>query len=107
GPDFSELHKLFDEQYETLTEFVDDTAERIRSLGSKAAATLGEFLKLATLKESPGRFPPAEGMIQDLLAGHEQVIRNLRKDIDASASLFHDVGTSDFLTGLMEEHEKM
>jgi starvation-inducible DNA-binding protein len=79
----------------------------VRSLGAKPAGTLAEFVKLATVKETPGRLPRAEGMVADLLKDHEQVIRNLRKDVDASAGRFHDAGTGDFLTGLMEEHEKM
>lgn len=107
GPDFGELHKFFDEQYEKLSEFTDEVAERTRSLGAKTAGTLSEFLKLATLKERPGHLPAAKGMIEDLLHDHEQLVRNLREDVDAATSKFHDAGTSDFLTGLMEEHEKM
>jgi len=34
-------------------------------------------------------------------------IRQLRADSDAAASKYHDAGTNDFLTGLMEKHEKM
>ncbi|RYF36748.1 MAG: DNA starvation/stationary phase protection protein, partial [Comamonadaceae bacterium] len=40
-----------------------------------------------------------------LLADHEQIIRELREDVDKTDKL-GDAGTSDFLTGLMEEHEK-
>jgi starvation-inducible DNA-binding protein len=36
-----------------------------------------------------------------------QIIRNLRKAVDKTADEFHDEGTSDFLTGLMEAHEEM
>jgi len=31
----------------------------------------------------------------------------LTVDVEKSAEIFHDAGTSDFLTGLMESHEKM
>ena len=34
------------------------------------------------------------------------LLADLRDDVDASATA-HDAGTSDFLTGLMEKHEKM
>jgi starvation-inducible DNA-binding protein len=44
-------------------------------------------------------------MISNLVADHETVIRNLRDDID-KCEQFHDMGTQDFLTGLMEQHEK-
>ena len=46
-------------------------------------------------------------MLSNLLAGHESVIRQLRKDLEMSAEPYKDMGTSDFLAGLMEKHEKL
>jgi starvation-inducible DNA-binding protein len=46
-------------------------------------------------------------MLASLLADHETVIRSLRGDIGPVADRYKDVGTSDFLTGLLEKHEKM
>ena len=43
GPQFNDLHKFFEGQYEALNEVVDDVAERARSLGGKAFGTLAEF----------------------------------------------------------------
>ena len=105
GEDFIQYHKLFEEQYSAIDEDIDEVAERIRALGGKTPATLGEFLKSATLKEHPAKYPTAKVMIANLLADHETVIRNLRKDIVSCAKL-DDVGTEDFLTQLMEKHEK-
>ena len=82
-------------------------AERARTLGGHSVATLGEFVEAARLKEHPGQYPCAEDMLETLLADHEAIIRQLRADADAAASTFHDMGTNDFLTGLMEKHEKM
>jgi starvation-inducible DNA-binding protein len=31
----------------------------------------------------------------------------LRNDLETCADKYHDMGTNDFLTGLMEQHEKM
>jgi starvation-inducible DNA-binding protein len=45
-------------------------------------------------------------MITNLLGDHETIVRQLRKDLEA-AEKHHDMGTNDFLTGLMEKHEKM
>ena len=70
-------------------------------------ATLSEFVEEARLKEHPGQYPTAEEMLENLLADHETVIRQLRADADIAASKYHDAGTNDFLTGLMEHHEKM
>jgi starvation-inducible DNA-binding protein len=46
-------------------------------------------------------------MVSNLVVDHEQVIRNLRDHIDQCSEQFHDEGTADFLTGLMEQHEEM
>jgi starvation-inducible DNA-binding protein len=46
-------------------------------------------------------------MLKDLLGDHEALIRDLRKDCDDAQNKYGDAGTADFLTGLMEEHEKM
>ena len=107
GMAFGPLHALFQTQYEALTEEIDAIAERIRTLGHSVPATLTELLQLATLVEQPGRLPDDAGMVAQLVADHETIIRQLRKDARACEDQFDDLGTSDFLTGLMERHEKM
>lgn len=107
GMQFAPLHELFEKQYDQLEEAMDELAERVRQLGGTALGTLAEMLKHTTLSEEPGVVPNAEGMIHRLLNDHEAVIRQLRADVDATAEKYHDMGTSDFLTGLMEAHEKM
>src|SRR5262245_56354260 len=68
GPQFNDLHKFFEAQYEALDGVVDDVAERIRTLGHQTPATMAEFLKSAQLKEHPGRFPSAASMLSNLLS---------------------------------------
>jgi starvation-inducible DNA-binding protein len=106
GPQFNDLHKFFEQQYEALNEVVDDVAERARTLGGRAFGTLTEFVEHARLKEHPGQPPAAREMLADLLADHETVVRQLRDDLETAAKQ-GDAGTNDFLTGLMEKHEKM
>jgi starvation-inducible DNA-binding protein len=107
GPQFNDLHKFFESQYDQLNELVDEIAERARQLGGRALGTLAEFAKTARLTEQPGTTPSAKDMLTALLADHEAVIRQLRGDIGPVAEQHKDVGTSDFLTGLLEKHEKM
>lgn len=107
GPQFNDLHKFLEGQYDILEDSIDEVAERIRTLGSKSPGTLTEFVKLARLKEEPGKLPNARSMIGNLLADHETMIRQLRTDVEACGNKLGDAGTSDFLTGLMEQHEKM
>jgi len=107
GPQFNDLHKFFEAQYEALDDIVDEVAERARSLGGRAAGTLEEFGKHTRLNEEPGTAPATKDMLAKLLADHEALARSLRGDVDATTDKFKDVGTADFLTGLLEQHEKM
>jgi len=107
GPQFHDFHKFFESQYEELDDVVDEVAERARTVGSISFGTLVEFLKHTRLKEEAGRNPGPRGMISILLSDHEAIIRHLRNDLDDCVTKYKDMGTSDFLTGLMERHEKM
>ena len=107
GPQFHDLHKFFESQYEELDEIIDEVAERARSLGGASFGTLNEFLSHARLKEKPGQNPNADGMVLALLLDHEAIIQILRSDLQICTDRCGDVGTTDFLTGLMEQHEKM
>ena len=106
GPHFTDLHKFFEDQYSQLSDDVDEIAERIRSLGGKTPATLTEFMKNSRIDEHPGEFPDTNSMVSNLVVDHEAIITNLRTDLETCDTKFHDIGTNDFLTGLMEKHEK-
>lgn len=107
GPDFYEKHKFFEMQYTQLEEFTDRVAERIRTLGYYAPATLASFLSLTQLTEFSREKNDSNGFIKELLMDHESIIIKLRENINNFASKFHDAGCGDFITGLMEEHETM
>jgi starvation-inducible DNA-binding protein len=107
GPQFNDLHKFFESQYNDLNAIVDDVAERSRALGGKALGTMAEFLKFTRLKEQTDHYPDARDMIANLLADHEALIYQLRVDLETCTEQYYDAGTTDFLTGLMEQHEKM
>lgn len=107
GPDFHDKHKFFEAQYEQLDEIMDEVAERIRSLGHYAPGTLKQFLELTQLTELSRSKNDSQGFIRELLSDHENIIIFLRENIDKIANEYKDAGTSDFITGLMEIHEKM
>jgi len=107
GVDFYDKHKFFESQYEHLDIIIDNVAERIRSLGHYATATLRSFLELTHLAEIKEENSDSQTYIKDLLKDHENIIIHLRENIHRFGNEFNDFGTSDFITGLMEEHEKM
>lgn len=81
GPQFNDLHRFFEKQYEELAEVVDEVAERARSLGGAALGTMTEFLQESRLEEAPGQYPDASAMLASLLTDHETLIRQLRGDL--------------------------
>uniref|UniRef100_B8HNP8 Ferritin Dps family protein n=1 Tax=Cyanothece sp. (strain PCC 7425 / ATCC 29141) TaxID=395961 RepID=B8HNP8_CYAP4 len=107
GPQFRSLHELWEEQYEALSTNIDAIAERIRALGGYPVGSAEGFIQYASIQEQAGTVPLATEMVDHLVNDHEQIIRNLRQHIDQCADEFHDQGTADFLTGLMEQHEEM
>jgi starvation-inducible DNA-binding protein len=106
GPHFGQLHKFLEEQYESIAELTDEVAERVRKLGHYAVGSLGDFLKITHLTEGQDA-GNATKMLQNLLDDHETIIRAVRNYINDISSKYDDQGTADFLTGLMEQHEKM
>lgn len=106
GIQFNDLHKFFESQYSELDGIIDEVAERSKFLGGKTKATLSEFIGNSRIKEQPDTFPEAQTMLRNLLVDHESVIQTLRNDLETCTKL-GDAGTADFLTGLMEQHEKM
>jgi starvation-inducible DNA-binding protein len=107
GVDFYEKHKFFESQFEQLDELIDRVAERMRSIGHYAPATLQSYLSLTHLTERTSEQNDSQGFIRELLEDHESIIFILREQVKDFANKFHDIGTSDFITGLMEDHEKM
>ncbi len=107
GPEFRSLHQIWEEQYEALKETIDAIAERVRMLGNYPLGTAEGFLRYGSIKEHEGDVPSSTEMVSNLVDDHEQIIRSLREHIDQCSEKFHDEGTADFLTGLMEAHEAM
>ena len=107
GADFHSKHLFFESQYTQLEEIIDEVAERIRSLGHFPPASLKEFLQLTHLSEQSREENDSIGYIKELLADHESILIHLRENIDGYANRLHDAGSSDYITGLMETHEKM
>lgn len=104
GQSFMELHKLFEAQYTEYEEVIDQIAERISKLGGKTIGTMKQFSELTRLNESPESYPVQIEMIKELLKDHEAMAKLLRKDADDMAES-KDLGTVDFLTGMLQQHE--
>ena len=107
GLNFHELHKFFETQYEALDVIIDDIAERVRTLGHFALGSLEDFLRVTHMGEENHDFSNPTQIIQTLVNDHETIIRIIRSEITPVSDKYKDLGTADFVTGLMKQHEKM
>ena len=106
GPEFLSLHQQFEAHYTQIAVWIDDVAERARAIGAGARGNWADLAKAVRTSADPGIGLAAEHMLSELLALHEELIVQLRTDSEACTTRFKDAGTADFLTGLMEQHEK-
>ncbi len=104
GPQFRELHLMFEEQYTELAVAVDDIAERIRTLGVVAPGTYKAFAELSSIKEVDG-VPIASEMVSLLTQGHEQVVKTARSVLKVAQEAA-DESTASLVSDRMRIHEK-
>jgi len=107
GSDFHAMHLFFEKQYGELEEMIDEVAERIRMIGHFAVGSMKEFLELTHLSEKSSGANTSKSFIKELLEDHQAIISHVRGEIKRNDEDYNDQGTSDFITGLMEKHEKM
>lgn len=104
GPQFRELHLMFEEHYIELATAVDEIAERIRTLDVAAPGTYKAFAELSTIKEVDG-VPEASEMVSILTNAHESVVRTCRVALKA-AQAADDESSSALISDRMRVHEK-
>ena len=106
GPNFFELHKLLDDQYNDIWASLDDHAEHIRALDAYAPQTMTQLLKFSRLQEAPNGVVPARDMLLFLIEGHETLI-DLMNEVFAMANEENQQGLTNFLGARIEAHQKM
>lgn len=98
GPQFSELHKLFEAQYGQLQVLIDEIAERARSLGQVAETAVES--RHASVVTAPA-------VLTTLAGRHESLSRRMREEWIPVFEAARDAGTVDLLTRALQEHDKM
>lgn len=106
GDKFMQLHLFYETQYTAIDEFIDEVAERIRQIGHYAQGRLKDFIQQSQLVEQEYT-SDQRTQLTNLLDDHEALVRFLRLHIEVFTEKFKDVGNADYITGLMEKHEKM
>ena len=104
GPHFKSLHELFEEHYTELATAVDDIAERIRALDVFAPGSYSQFAKLTSIQEATD-VPAWQEMVQQLVDGHETVVKTARSLLDVVGDAGDEV-TQGLLGERMTVNEK-
>jgi len=104
GKQFRVLHELFEEQYRGLAEAIDEVAERIRTLGFYTPGTLGDYVRLSCIEQPKETLSP-DGMLEQLIAGHESVVAQIQRAMPVARQADDDA-TQDLLIERLRAHEK-
>ncbi|MFR9709803.1 Dps family protein [Paenibacillus sp. MB22_1] len=104
GTNFFRLHAKFEELYNEVTEQMDAIAERMLALKWNPAASLEEYLDLATIQEATGKEEP-QAMVQHVLEDLATLTEAYNEGIGLADQVEDNV-TSDLLTGYLGKWEK-
>ena len=106
GPDFHAAHVYLETLYNQQQGIVDTVAEKIRALGHYVPAQLSKYLELTHLTENAPKKNDSQTFFAEILEDHESIIVFLRENINPVADKLKAEGISDYITGLMEYHQK-
>ena len=105
GPHFIGLHKLFDEIYEDVGEYVDLIAERIAQLGGTAEGTVRVAAARSRLEEYPLDIAEGSAHVEALSKALSTFGHEVRMAIDEAEEL-DDADTSDMFTEISRGTDK-
>jgi starvation-inducible DNA-binding protein len=106
GPDFIQLHELYDTVAESVLGFVDEIAERATSLGGLATGTVRMAAEASALDEYPldaTSGPDTMNVVADRLAAYGAAVREA---IETADSKLGDMDTSDLFTEISRAIDK-
>lgn len=106
GPRFHSLHTFLESEYNTLLRSMDSIAERVRVLGETPCSTVKEMMEHMDLNEKNGRDLSANEMLRNLLGDHQKIQTLIHETLEKDGLFDRDPGTEDFLTALLQTHEK-
>ena len=104
GPNFRDLHLLFEEHALAVHAMLDELAERALMIDGKPVADPARYLSLATVTPSSGEMSVAR-MVTEAAATHDQIIGEMHADAETAAQA-GDIGTADLFTRLVQTHQK-
>jgi starvation-inducible DNA-binding protein len=105
GEDFFQYHKLFDEVYSSLDEYIDTIGEGIRTLDEVVPASLKRLNQLCTIPDAT-QVPDECDMVKELYADIESLIETASKAYD-TCSTDRKYGLQNILADYLQDMEKL
>lgn len=104
GPHFFTLHEKFEELYNEASQYIDELAERLLSIGGQPVATMKEILEMSSVKEANGN-ENAEEMVASISNDFSILIGELKEGMKVAEEA-DDEATGDMLLGIHQSLEK-
>ncbi|SFB47524.1 Dps family protein [Algoriphagus aquimarinus] len=105
GPNFFELHAKFEELYNAANLAVDETAERILTLGARPLSSYQEYIETATIKEAKEIQEPTK-MVETVKSNLNTLLQLERETLEAAESS-NDEGTASLMSDYITAKEKV
>ena len=90
GPYFKSLHELFELQYTDLAMAIDEIAELIRGLGSKAPGNWNAYDTVRTIKDGDEN-ADASTMVKDLKNDQDVIVKTIQQALEAAQNAGDEV----------------
>jgi len=105
GPNFFELHAKFEELYTTANESIDETAERILTLGARPLSSFSEYISHAAIKEALKVEDPKQ--MVEIVRDNLNTLLKLEREVLSSAGEKEDEGTVALMSEYITAKEKV
>lgn len=105
GPNFFELHAKFEELYNAANEAVDETAERILTLGARPLSSYQEYIETASIKEAKEITDPLK-MVETVKNNMNTLLELERQTLEAAGES-GDEGTASLMSDYITAKEKV
>lgn len=105
GPQFRDLHLLFDEQAQQVLDMTDEIAERVRKLGGGTIKSIGQIARLQQLKDNDADYVSPREMVKELLQDNRTLTAQLRR-VHEVCDKHGDVATASLIENWIDESER-
>lgn len=79
GPNFKEIHVLLEDEYDWIHETIDEVAEMIRMNDAFPAASMAEYLELATIKEVKSQEYYSKEILTEMINDYETLLTQVNE----------------------------